>query len=143
MLFEFRFHLVHSIAHISQRTTHSRHCRSLPKVTAIPIASVLGMSAEEARHLHDVRKSLRDNADYAEADDQVKAGKFATALKQYILAIPQMASRGSQGEETRFDIQTLKEMLKEAETFLAKKRSISKAGFRLRGMTRMPLRSDP
>ena len=98
------------------------------------------MSAEEVQHLRDVRKAMRDNADYAEADDQVKAGKLATAIRQYILAIPQVASRGSQGEETRFDIVTLKEMLKDAETFLAGRRSRAKAGFRLRGMTRMPLR---
>ena len=49
------------------------------------------MSSEEIQNLADVRAAMHENADYAETDDLVKAGKYATALRQYIVAIPQMA----------------------------------------------------
>lgn len=100
------------------------------------------MSAEEIQHLADVRAAMRDNADYAEVNDGVKAGRYATALRQYMIAIPQTASRGSQGEELRFDMITLRDMLKKADDFLLRSRARANAGFRLRGLTRMRPRAD-
>lgn len=101
------------------------------------------MSAIDASRLRDIKKAMDDNADYAESDSEIKAARFVTALRRYIVAIPAMASRGSQGEEMRYDLETLKAMLADAEKFLFRKRTRAHAGFRLRGTTRMPLRSDP
>ena len=107
---------------------------------AVLHANFFRMSAITQKRFQDVETAIFENGDYREKDDVTRAGKYITAVTRRIDMIPSEASRGSQGESVRFDLPTLELMLKRAEEFLNHGRSRAKAGFRLRGMTRMPLR---
>ena len=99
------------------------------------------MSQTDIDRLAIVKEDLYENADYAAAGSLPKAQAYLTALTRLIDMIPQMASiGGTQGEEQRFDIQTLNRRLDEVRAFVTRRRNRQSAGFRLRGSTRMRLR---
>lgn len=91
----------------------------------------------DPQRLREINEAIDLNADYAESNDHVKAGKYVSALRRKLSLIAEFASRGSQGEAVRHDMETLEKMLTSAEKFLLSRRGRANAGFRLRGFTRM------
>jgi len=88
-----------------------------------------------------VNDELWENRDYFTAANLTKAEKWINAAEAKIDLLPQSAGHGgAQGEEIRQDINTLYERLVDAKNWLRSQRAGSRAGFRLRGMTRQRLR---
>lgn len=97
----------------------------------------------DSERLREIDDELDATADYAEANSQDKAGRFASALKRKMVLIAEQASRGSQSETYRYDMETFEKLLAKAEKFLQRKRAQQHAGMRLRGFNRTPERADP
>lgn len=97
----------------------------------------------DAQRLREIDDELDLNADYAESNSEAKAGKFASALKRKMVLVAESASRGSQSETMRFDMETMEKLLEKAEKFLMNRRGRANAGFRRRGFIREPERSSP
>ena len=85
-----------------------------------------------------INEDLHEYADYLETDDLGRGLKYFTALNRAIDFRPQVSSRGSQGDELRFDLAALERKLQTLKPWLNNKRRISSArgGFHQRGTSR-------
>ena len=84
-----------------------------------------------------INTDLYDNADYLELDSLSKATAYYTALNRAIDFRPQVSSRGSQGDELRFDLVTLERKLRDVKKWISHaKTATSPGGFFQRGTAR-------
>jgi hypothetical protein len=84
-----------------------------------------------------INDDLHDYADWFELGDLARAKSYHTACVRAIDFRPSVSSRGSQGDELRFDIQTLEKKRMEVMKWIrGQEQSASGGGFYNRGTRR-------